>query len=157
MLFLNRRSDLSRRRGGLACAVFIDGGRLLGLLPGSPLSGGSGSPRLLRRRALPSSAGPFELIRLLLPRARGPASPNAASHGTTTTTRTTDVNIRNTGAVTKGAGATAAAPTSGALAATAGPLLRALEQQQRQHEQPPPPSKAWCSYFSGLGFAFVNE
>ena len=35
-------------------------------------------------------------------------------------TRTTGVNIRNTGADPKGAGATAVAPVSGALAATAG-------------------------------------
>ena len=52
---------------------------------------------------------------------RGPASPIPASHGnTTTTTRTTSVNTRNTGADPKGAGATAVAPMSCVLAATAG-------------------------------------
>ena len=56
MLFLNRCSVLSKRLGGLACAVLIHNGRLLGLLPCSPLSGGSGSPRLQRRRTLPSSS-----------------------------------------------------------------------------------------------------
>ena len=55
-----------------------------------PSLGGSGSPRLLRRRALPSSTGPFELTRLLLSRTRGPASPIPASHGTANTTRAMD-------------------------------------------------------------------
>ena len=55
---------------------------------------------------------------LLLSRARGPASPIHASHGTTTATRTTGVNKRNTGADSKGAVATAVAPVSGTLAAT---------------------------------------
>ena len=75
----------------------------------------------LRRRALPSSTGPFDLIRLLLSRARGPASPIPASPDTTTTTtRTTGVNIRNLRVDPKDAGATTAVPMSGALAATAG-------------------------------------
>ena len=120
MHFLNWCSGLSRRRGGLACAVHIFVGRILGLLPGSPFPGGSESPRLLRRRALPLSTWSFELTRLLLSRARGPASPTPAFHGTTTTTRTTGVYIRNTGADPKDTGATAVAPMSGALAVTAG-------------------------------------
>ena len=108
------------KKKGLARAIPIHDGRLLGLLPDSPLTGCSGSPRLLRRRALPSSTWSIELTRLLLSRARGPASPLSGFHGTTTKTRATGVNIRNTGANPKGAGATAVETMSGALAETAG-------------------------------------
>ena len=75
--------------------------------------------RWLRRQGL-------GFIRLLLSRARGPASPIPASYGTTTitttttTTRKTGANMRNTGADPKGAGAKAVAPMGSALAATAG-------------------------------------
>ena len=74
-------------------------------------------PRLLRRRALPFSAGSFELIRhaaFEVPRSRKPHSrfPRhyyySPNHG---------FNTRNTGAVRKGAGATAVAPMGGALVA----------------------------------------
>ena len=94
--------------------------RQLGLLPGSPLSDGSGSPRLLRGRALPSSAGPFVLIRLLLSRARGPTSPISASLGTISTTLNTGVNTRNAEADHKGVGETAVASMSDVLATAAG-------------------------------------
>ena len=156
ILFLNTCAGLSRRRGGLGMRSSYPR-RASTWSTGSPLFDGSGSPLLLRRRALPSSTGPFELTRLLLSRARGPASPIPASFGTPTTTRTTGVNMRNTGANSKGAGATAVAPMNGALAATAEVALFGHWQQQRQYEQPPPPSKAWCLLFPVRGALFANE
>ena len=77
MPFLNGRSGSSRRRGGLACAVLIHGGRLLGLLPGSLISGGSGSAaatsaafvdRVLRA----DRAAAFEVPRSRKPHSRFP-------------------------------------------------------------------------------------
>ena len=157
MLFLNWCSGLSKRRGGLACAVSIHVGRLFGLLPGSPLSGGSGSPRLLRRRALPLSTGTFELIRLLLSRARGPASPIPASHVTTSNTRTTGVSIRNTGADPKNAGATAVAPISGALAAAAGVAPSGVGAPAAAERAATTALKGAVFIFPRAGCAFVNE
>ena len=141
----------------MGCAVFIRSGRLFSLPSRSRLSGGSGSRLQLRRREPPSSAGPFKLTGLLHSVTRGPASPVPTSPGTTTTTRTTGINIRSIGADPKSAKAIAVAPMSNELAASTGSPLRALEQQQRKHEQPPPPSKLWCLFLPGRGYAFVNE
>ena len=80
MPFSNWCLVLSRRRGCLVCAAPIHLGRRLGLLPGFPLFGVSGSLRLLRRRVPLFSIGPFELTRLLLSRARGPVNPTPACH-----------------------------------------------------------------------------
>ena len=101
MPFLNWCLILSRRRGCLVCAAPIHLGRQPGLLPGFPLFGVSGSLQRLRRRVPPYLIGPFVLIKLLLSGARSPVNPTPASHDTTTTTRTTGVNTRNTGAVPK--------------------------------------------------------
>ena len=101
MPFLNWCLILSRKGGCLVCAAPIHLGRQPGLLPGFPLFGVSGSLQRLRRRVPPYLIGSFELIKLLLSMARGPVNPTPASHDTTTTTRTTGVNTRNTGAVPK--------------------------------------------------------
>ena len=120
MPFLSWCSIMSRRRGSLVCAAPIHLGRQLGLLPGFPLSGGNESPRQLRQRAPLFLIRSFELIRLLLSRARGPVSPTPVFHVTTTTIRTTGVNIRNTGAVPRNLGATTVAPMCRELIVTMG-------------------------------------
>ena len=120
MPFLNWCLVLSRRRGCLVCAAPIHLWRQPGLLPGFPPFGVSGSLRRLRRRVPPCSIGPFELIKLLLSRARGHVNPTPASHETTTTTRTTGVNTRNTEAVPRNSGATAITPMCGELIVTKG-------------------------------------
>ena len=120
MPFLSWCSIMSRRRGSFVCAAPIHLGRQLGLLPGFPLSGGNESPRQLRQRAPLFLIRSFELIKLLLSRARGPVSPIPVFHVTTTTIRTTGVNMRNTGAVPRNLGATSVAPRGRELTVTTG-------------------------------------